>query len=107
LKTNGLFLEFDRDVFVSKIGIRVDNFECTVKDWTVQVSDKDDKETWKDVISYQAKCGKQCVTEQIFDGFQIRTKYIRLFFKNNWGPGGGNYILVKDVRFYGAELDSF
>jgi hypothetical protein len=99
--------EFDRDVFVSKVGIKVDNFECTVKDFTVQVSDNDDKESWKDVMSFEAKCGKQCTTEQVFEGFQLRTKCIRLFFKNNWGPGGGNYILVTMVRFFGADLDSF
>jgi len=107
IENEWIVFEFDRDVFVSRIGIKVDNFECSVKDWTVQISDKDDKETWKDVISFEAKCGKECLTVQVFDGFQVRTKYIRLFFKNNWGPGGGNYILVKDVSFYGAELDSF
>jgi hypothetical protein len=102
-----IVFEFEKDVFVSKIGIKVDNFECTVKDWTVQISENDDKENWKNVIDFQAKCGKNCITEQVFDGFQVRTKFIRLFFKNNWGPGGGNYILVTNVRFFGAELDSF
>jgi len=99
--------EFDKEVYVSKVGIRVDNFECSVKDFIVQVSDGDDKVNWKDVASFQAKCGKECNTEQLFDGFEIRAKYIRLFFRNNWGPGGGQYILVTYVRFYGAELDTF
>jgi len=107
IENQWLVFEFDKEVFVSKIGLRVDNFECTVKDWTVQISDNVEEDVWKDVKSFEAKCGKQCTTEQVFDGFQIRGKYIRLFFKNNWGPGGGNYILVKDVRFFGAELDSF
>jgi len=107
IENQWIVFEFDKDVFISKIGIKVDNFECTVKDWSVQICEKEDDEDWKDLISFEAKCGKQCVTEQVFDGFQVRTKKIRLFFKNNWGPGGGNYILVKDVRFFGAELDTF
>jgi len=73
----------------------------------LQISEGDDKVNWIDVIGNQAKCGKECKTEQVFEGFEVRAKYIRLFFKNNWGPGGGQYILVTNVRFYGAELDSF
>jgi len=98
--------EFDKEVYVSKIGLKVDNFECTVKDWVVQISEGDDKISWVDISSFQAKCGKECTTEQLFDRFEVRAKYIRLFFKNNWGPGGGQYILVTNVRFFGAELDS-
>jgi len=100
IENQWIVFEFDKDVYVSRVGVKVDNFECTVKDFTVQISDNDDKETWRDVISFEAKCGKQCTTEQAFDGFTIRTKFIRLFFKNNWGPGGGNYILVTNVRFF-------
>jgi len=98
--------EFEKDVYLTKVGIKVDNYECTVKDWSIQTS-QDEQETWKDVMSYTAKCGKECQTEQVFEGFQLRTKFIRLFFKNNWGPGGGSYILIRDIRFYGAEIETF
>jgi len=102
-----IVFDLDKEAFVSKLSIKVDKFECTVKDFVVQISEGDDKTTWIDVVSFQAKCGKECNTEQIFEGFEVRAKYIRLFFKNNWGPGGGKYILVSKVRFFGAELDSF
>jgi hypothetical protein len=109
IENEWIVLEFDKETYVSKISLKVDNFECTVKDWNVQISVNDDKTTWRDVKEkdFEAKCGKQCKTEQIYDGLEIRAKYVRLFFKNNWGPGGGDYILVGKVRFYGAELDSF
>jgi len=107
IENEWIVFEFDKETFVSKLSLKVDNFECTVKDWVLQVSNNDDKTNWKDIKSYEAKCGKQCKTEQIYEDLEIRTKYIRLFFKNNWGPGGGDYILVGKVRFYGAELDSF
>jgi hypothetical protein len=99
--------EFDKEVYVSKLSIKVDKFECTVKDFIVQISEGDDKISWIDVMPYQAICGKECNTEQFFDGFEVRAKYIRLFFRNRWGKGGGEYILVTNVRFFGAELDSF
>jgi len=84
-----IVFEFDKEAYVSKVGIKVDNFGCTVKDWVLQISEGDDKVNWVDVHSNQAKCGKECKTEQVFEGFEVRAKYIRLFFKNNWGPGGG------------------
>jgi len=109
IENEWIVFEFDKETYVSKMSLKVDNFECTVKDWNIQISVNDDKTTWRDVKEkdLEAKCGKQCKTEQVFDGFEIRAKYVRLFFKNNWGPGGGDYILVGKVRFYGAELDSF
>jgi hypothetical protein len=99
-----IVFEFETEAVVSKVSIQVDKFECTVKDFVVQISEGDDKTTWVDVMSFQAKCGKECHKEQHFEGFEVRAKYIRLFFKNNWGPGGGNYMLVTNVRFFGAEL---
>jgi len=101
-----IVFQFAKDVYISKISIQVDKFECTVKDFVIQVSEGDDNTNWVDVMSYQARCGKECYKEQHFEGFEIRAKYIRLFFKNSWGPGGGNYILVTNVRFYGAPLES-
>jgi len=102
-----IVFELEKEAYVSKVGVKVDNFECTAKDFVLQISEGDDKVNWIDISSYQAKCGKEVKTEQVFEGFEVRAKYIRLFFKNNWGPGGGQYILVTNVRFYGAELDSF
>jgi len=51
---------------------------------------------------FQAICGNTCTTDQNFEGFEFRGRYMRLFCKNNWGPGGGNFILITNVKFYGA-----
>jgi len=40
-----------------------------------------------------------------FEEFEVRAKYIKLFFKNNWGSGGGSYILVTNIKFFGGELE--
>jgi len=92
--------------YINKIMIKVDSFECTAKDWAVQVTDSDDPNgEWNTVKEFEAKSGSTCTTDQFFEDFEVRAKYIRLFFKNNWGPGGGSYILVTNVKFFGGSLE--
>jgi hypothetical protein len=92
--------------YINKIMIKVDSFECTAKDWSVQVNDDDDPNgEWNTVKEFQAKCGNQCTTDQYFEDFEVRARYIRLFFKNNWGPSGGSYILVTNIKFHGGSFE--
>jgi len=92
--------------YVNKIMIKVDNFECSAKDWMVQVTEEDDPTgEWNTVKDFQAKCGNNTTTDQYFEDFEVRARYIRLFFKNNWGPGGGSYILVTNIKFFGGSLE--
>jgi len=92
--------------YVNKIMMKVDSFECTAKDWMVQVTDGDDPNgEWNTVKEFQAKVGNQCTTDQYFEDFEVRARYIRLFFKNNWGPGGGSYILVTNIKFFGGSFE--
>jgi len=81
--------------------IQVSDFECTVKDFNIDCSD--DSYNWRMAGSYQAQCGKYNQGEQNFEGFQAQGRYIRLFCKNNWGPGGGNFILVTNVKFWEGQ----
>jgi len=98
--------EFPSVSYINKIMIKVDSFECTAKDWMVQVTDGDDPNgEWNTVKEFQAKIGNQCYTDQIFEEFEVRAKYVRLYFKNNWGSGGGSYILVTNVKFFGGSLE--
>jgi len=98
--------EFPSKAFVNKIMIKVDSFECTAKDWMVQVTDDDEPTSeWNTVKEFQAKSGHDTTGEQFFEEFEVRAKYMRLFFKNNWGPGGGTYILVTLVKFFGGLLE--
>jgi len=95
---------FKDTVTVNKLSIKSDYFQCSVKDFKVEVSEDDDLKTWNSVADFQAKCGLDCSEHQNFEGFSVKTKHIRLYFVNNWGPGGGNYILVSKVRFWGAII---
>jgi len=40
-----------------------------------------------------------------FTELEFRGRYLRLYSKNNWGPGGGSYILITNVKFFGAALE--
>jgi len=98
--------DFGKQVFVNKLVIRVDNYECTVKDFAIEACEGNDpNSTWRPLKEYQARCGNQCTTDQLFTGFEFRGKYLRLLAKNNWGPGGGSYILITNVKFSGAALE--
>jgi len=98
--------EFPTKVYINKIMMKVDNFECTAKDWMVQVTDNDEPTgEWNTVKEFQAQCGNRCQTDQFFEDFEVRAKYVRLYFKNNWGPGGGSYILVTNIKFFGGSLE--
>jgi len=98
--------EFPTVSYINKIMIKVDSFECTAKDWAVQTTD-DDSPTgeWNTVKEFQAQCGNVCYNDQFFEDFEVRAKYVRLFFKNNYGPGGGSYILVTNIKFFGGPLE--
>jgi len=98
--------EFPSVSYINKIMIKVDSFECTVKDWMVQTTEGDDPAgEWNTVKEFQAKSGSTCTTDQIFEDFEIRARYVRLFFKDNWGPGGGSYILITNIKFFGGSLE--
>jgi len=101
-----IVFDFTKEAFISKISVKVDYYECTVKDFNIQSSEGDDCENWVVLKEFQAKCGNQCTDEQMFDGFEFRGRYMKFFCKNNWGPGGGDYILITNIKFYGCLIDT-
>jgi len=111
LSQNGLttdqfmVFEFPTKVYINKIMMKVSTFECTCKDWNVQVSEEDDQVNWEVIKTFQTQSGNTNSNEQFFEGFEVWTKYLKLFYFNNWGPGGGSYILITDLKFYGAPID--
>jgi len=99
--------EFPTVTYINKIMIKVDSFECTAKDSMIQVNEYDDPSSgeWTTVKEFQVQCGNTCYSDQFFEGFELRAKYVRLFYKNNWGSGGGQFILVTNTKFFGGALE--
>jgi len=100
-----MIFEFPTKVYINKIMMKVSNFECTCKDWMVQVSEDDEQVNWETVKQFQSQSGYNNTGEQFFEGFEVWTKYLKLFYVNNWGPGGGDYILITDLKFYGGTIE--
>jgi len=100
-----MVFDFEREAYISKLIVKVDNYECSLKDFYIQNSENDDAKTWVTVKDFQCKCGNQCQDDQVFEGFEFRGRYMKFFCKNNWGPGGGDYILITNIKFYGALVD--
>jgi len=100
-----MIFEFPTKVYINKIMVKVSSFECTVKDFLVQVSEEDEQVTWETIKQFQCQCGNINSGEQFFEGFEVWTKYLKLLYNNNWGPGGGDYILVTDIKFFGGAIE--
>jgi len=59
--------EFPTVSYVNKIMIKVDSFECTAKDWMVQITDEDEPTgEWNTVKEFQSKSGYDTTAEQFF-----------------------------------------
>ena len=99
------FIEFEicnKKIFLEKIRIKVDNFDCTLKDF--KVSFLNEEEEWELIgkfqrVSYSNNTG--------FQEFIIKKecKKIRLDLINVWGELGGNFILIKRLDFYIADIE--
>jgi len=100
-----MIFEFPQKVYINKIMMKVSNFECTCKDWLVQVSEDDEQVNWETIKQFQSQSGYNNTGDQFFEGFEVWTKFLKLFYNNNWGPGGGDYILITDLKFYGGAID--
>ena len=92
------FVEFSfKNIYYLKsIRISVDNYECSLRNFKIEIkSPNDEKINLGDFTrsKYKDNTG--------FEEFQINRecKGLKLYLIDNWGSGGGNYILVKRIDF--------
>jgi len=76
-----MVFDFQKEAYISKLSVKVDNYECSLKDFYIQNSEGDDAKTWVTIKDFQAKCGNQCQEEQFFDGFEFRGRYMKIFLQ--------------------------
>ncbi len=79
----------------------VENFECSVKN--LQIFVKDDAGDWKSIKSYVRNPYSE---NAIFQEFPVHCegRFFKFLFVDNWGQGGGPYILVKRISFLVGDL---
>ena len=92
------FVEFSfKNIYYLKsIRISVDNYECSLRNFKLEIKSSNDKKIYLGDFTrskYKDNTG--------FEEFQINRecKGLKLYLIDNWGSGGGNYILIKRIDF--------
>ena len=92
------FIEFSfiKNYFLKSIRIKVSNFECSLKTFKVEVISENGK---RDIIGTFIR--KKYSENSGFQEFEIlkECKGVKLYLIDNWGKGGGNYILIQNIDF--------
>ena len=92
------FIEFSfiRNYFLKSIRIKVADYECTIKTFKVEIISEKGK---RDVIGTFIR--KKYSENSGFQEFEIlkECKGVKLYLIDNWGFGGGNYILIQNIDF--------
>ena len=96
-----IILDFGKKYFLKNIQISVSNHDCTLKDFKVQIKNKDN--LWEDAGKFT------CESYNPNQGLQVffigkETQFIRMDFINNWGIKSGNYLLIKRMFFCIADI---
>ena len=96
------FVEFSfkTTYFLKSIRISVDNFECSLKNFKVEITSP-----FGIVENVGSFTRSKFSDNQGFQEFEINRacKGIKLYLIDNWGEGGGNYILIKRIDFNVSE----
>lgn len=87
--------------FLKEIKLSVHDFECSLKNFKISVLDENNN--WTCVGEYTTQPFSKDVDYQFFQ-VGCEGKIFKFDFLDNWGPGGGNYILVKKIFFNVGEL---
>lgn len=87
--------------FLKEIKLSVYDFECSLKNFKISVLDENGN--WVCVGEYTTQPFSKDVDYQFFQ-VGCEGKIFKFDFLDNWGPGGGNYILVKKIFFNVGEI---
>ena len=96
------YVEFSFKIiyFLKKIRISVDSYECSLKDFQIEVVSPNGER-----INLGTFTRSRYKDNTGFEEFEINKecKGIKLYLIDNWGISGGNYILIKKVDFYVSD----
>lgn len=96
------FIEFSfiTNYFLKAIRISVDDFDCSLKNFKVEITSP--LGTIENIGTFTRS---KYINNKGFQEFEINKgcKGIKLYLIDNWGEGGGNYILIKRIDFNVSE----
>ena len=82
--------------FLKSIRISVDNYECSLKNFRVEITSPNG--TKENVGTFTRSKYEDNTGFQEFEINKV-CKGIKFYLIDNWGEGGGNYILIKRIDF--------
>ena len=87
---------FKNIYFLKAIRISVHDYECSLKTFKIEIISSNDSR-----INFGTFTRSKYNDNTGFEEFQINKacKGIKLYLIDNWGSGGGNYILIKRIDF--------
>ena len=91
---------FKNIYLLKKIRILVADFDCTLKDFKIEVVSPNGER-----IKLGTFTRSKYKDNPGFEEFEINKecKGIKLYLIDNWGKTGGNYILIKKLDFYVSD----
>jgi len=100
-KNHFLVLDLGEYCFLKKIKIGVDNYDCSLKNFKVQIKNEIGK--WEDAGSFI--CAQYSFNQNLQD-FTINkeTQFVRIDLIDGWGVKSGNFILVKFLCFEVGDI---
>ena len=101
-KNHYIIFDLGKKYYLKGIKITLHDFECTLKNFKISVMD--DNNNWKIVSSFICQPFNKEVNFQYFD-IDVDTQKVKMDLIDNWGNGGGNYILIKRLYFEVGELN--
>ena len=101
VKNHFLIIDLGEYCFLRKIKIEVDNFDCSLKNFKVQVKNEIGK--WEEVGSFVCAQFKMNPNTQEFT-INKETQFVRLDLIDNWGMQNGNFILIKSLGFEVGDI---
>jgi len=95
-KNHYIEFSFIKNYFLKSIRIKVHDFECSLKTFKIELISKNGERN-----NLGTFIRKKYNDEKDFQEFEIQKecKGIKLYLIDNWGKGGGDYILIKNIDF--------
>jgi hypothetical protein len=102
VKNNYIIFDLNKKYYLKDIKISVHDYECSLKNFSISYLDENKK--WVLVKKYLKNHYNK---NEVYQNFEINVECqkIKLDLIDNWGKGGGNYILVKRIWFNVGELE--
>lgn len=98
------YIVFDlgKEYYLKSIQMTIHNFECSVKTFKISVK-TEGSSNFELVGQYECEPYWKTMKAQEFDVKAVG-RIVRLDLVDNWGPGGGKFILVKRLYFNVGDL---